>query len=436
MGEKLLGVEETSDKNLLGICEKVLFERIIDKLEGYKPRKVEIVHGYRFSISADIRSRKLSKISGGDGKGKKFSDADIWSIYPNAVGNFSKILDNSSVNESCHKCGGAGECDECGGSGEERCGKCGGSGKDTCSRCGGNGLEKCPNCGGRGYIEEEHLRNCRWCHGRGVRDGYSCGSCDGSGQQEYTVKLTCPTCGGDGEITCKRCIGKGVLGECHSCHGSGKVKCYTCGGSGKCVECGGSGRANYQLKCEQKEFSHLESCVVYDQCMEEVIGWANWPRFDTSNSSVILKRATCNIDENCVPVDDIGEINFVDAQGKGRKFDSLFTSLWQSLHRNLPGNVEKNSGKGGKYKILSKSCKIAKAPLMLKFTFEMLGKEGFIYVNLEKKVDVAKSSGLDEIKNERSKPSGWFWPFFFVLFLLGSIAGVVTLLVFILITGN
>ena len=435
MGEKLLGVEETSDKNLLGICEKVLF-RLIDKLEGYKPHKVEIVHGYRFSISADIRSRKLAKISGGDGKGKNFSDADIWSVYPNVGGNFSKILDNSSVNEQCHECGGSGKCDECGGSGEERCGKCGGSGKDTCSRCGGRGLEKCPNCGGTGYIEEERLRNCHVCHGSGLdqwdlQNGNRtrCGHCGGSGQDEYIVRLNCPTCGGDGKITCKKCIGKGVLGECHSCHGSGKVKCCTCSGSGKCDECGGSGRANYQLECEQKEFSHLESCVVYDSCISESsYVRKNLPKFNTANSSVMFKWKTCNVNENCASVDTIGEFGFVDNQGNERDSDSLFVSLWQNSQRNLPGDVEKNSGKGGKYRILSKSCEIAKAPLMLRFTFEMLGKEGCIYVDFAKKNWVDYK--LTEIENERdnvNESSERFWKIFSYCSCSGLIAVALTL---------
>ena len=67
----------------------------------------------------------------------------------------------------------------------------------------------------------------------------NCTPCDGSGAKKGSSPITCPTCGGIGQVrmqqgffsvqqTCPRCHGQGkiISDPCDSCHGEGRVEEY------------------------------------------------------------------------------------------------------------------------------------------------------------------------------------------------------------------
>jgi len=51
--------------------------------------------------------------------------------------------------------------------------------------------------------------------------------------------MNCPTCHGNGSITCHRCSGHGKLSgvlsnpTCGVCDGKGQIQCPNCGGTGQ-----------------------------------------------------------------------------------------------------------------------------------------------------------------------------------------------------------
>lgn len=72
---------------------------------------------------------------------------------------------------------------------------------------------------------------CATCKGQNNAGFYStCTDCDGTGNEA----VSCPACGGDGEMTCTICNGTG----------SYQVDCAKCGGDGDCTTCGGDGKVN------------------------------------------------------------------------------------------------------------------------------------------------------------------------------------------------
>ena len=62
-----------------------------------------------------------------------------------------------------------------------------------------------------------------------------CGSCGGSGAKPGTQPMTCPTCGGQGQVRMTQGFFS-IQQTCPKCHGSGKVvqsPCATCNGAGR-----------------------------------------------------------------------------------------------------------------------------------------------------------------------------------------------------------
>lgn len=65
-----------------------------------------------------------------------------------------------------------------------------------------------------------------------------CAKCDGSGAEPGSKKVTCPTCGGAGQVTSNR----GFISfrqVCPSCHGAGQTiekPCSSCGGEGRVMD--------------------------------------------------------------------------------------------------------------------------------------------------------------------------------------------------------
>jgi len=67
--------------------------------------------------------------------------------------------------------------------------------------------------------------------------------------EEKTVLMTCPDCGGDGEVDCTECCDgetdcydcDGADDDCESCGGTGTVSCDECSGGGtvECDRCNG-----------------------------------------------------------------------------------------------------------------------------------------------------------------------------------------------------
>jgi len=72
-----------------------------------------------------------------------------------------------------------------------------------------------------------------------------CDSCDGSGARPGTSPITCPTCGGHGQVQMSQGF-FAVRRTCPSCHGSGKKI------ESPCVACGGSGRTRIQKSLKVK----------------------------------------------------------------------------------------------------------------------------------------------------------------------------------------
>jgi|GEM_PF-3463235 len=113
----------------------------------------------------------------------------------------------------------------------------------VCEVCDGKGTVTCPRCGGRGELKEKSV--CPTCNGKGT---VACQTCNGTG------KLTCPLCGGQGRfrgawgrlrrVQCPRCNGTGKV-DCLDCAGKGRVTCPTCKGkpvttkAGPCPVCNG-----------------------------------------------------------------------------------------------------------------------------------------------------------------------------------------------------
>ncbi|MFC2177275.1 molecular chaperone DnaJ [Actinomycetota bacterium] len=67
----------------------------------------------------------------------------------------------------------------------------------------------------------------------------TCTVCDGSGAAEGYVPVSCPTCGGRGQVQATRNTFLGAMttvAECHSCRGNGAIieeKCPNCAGGGR-----------------------------------------------------------------------------------------------------------------------------------------------------------------------------------------------------------
>jgi hypothetical protein len=98
-----------------------------------------------------------------------------------------------------------------------RCHDCDGGGTTVCSSCGGRGTTACVHCGGSGTRRQD----CPDCSGSGYDvDGWSCTTCDGSGE----VEGACDSLGCD----------RGRQ-ECGSCRGGGRRQCSSCGGEGAVV---------------------------------------------------------------------------------------------------------------------------------------------------------------------------------------------------------
>lgn len=87
---------------------------------------------------------------------------------------------------------------------------------------------------------------CATCKGQNNAGFYStCIACNGSGSEE----VSCPVCGGDGEMTCTTCHGTGSHQvDCGICKGNKTVTCSKCSSSGACKTCGGDGKVSGKCK--------------------------------------------------------------------------------------------------------------------------------------------------------------------------------------------
>jgi molecular chaperone DnaJ len=72
-----------------------------------------------------------------------------------------------------------------------------------------------------------------------------CSPCNGSGMEPNSRRVTCPTCGGTGQVTSSRGFFS-IRQVCPSCHGTGsrvEKPCHACGGEGRTM-----GKAKVKLK--------------------------------------------------------------------------------------------------------------------------------------------------------------------------------------------
>lgn len=117
-------------------------------------------------------------------------------------------------------------CDKCSGRGELDCSNCNRRGTIQCGNCNGSGRIQCRKCRGNGKITVDET--CSVCRGSGeTSSGWECDNCGGYGTIERTKdcpecrrgKVSCSSCGGEGEKTCSSCGGRGThdCGKCDAC---------------------------------------------------------------------------------------------------------------------------------------------------------------------------------------------------------------------------
>lgn len=147
------------------------------------------------------------------------------------------------------------------------CKTCRGTG--ICPRCHGAKTLTCPTCGGMGQIVHTETSTCSQCGGTGqvhlqMSQGFTlCQSCNGTGKTRTTSSSDCQTCRGTGRIACDACDG---TGKCPSCNGRGHdPSCSYCGGTKfittNCSTCGGTGKCP---KCNGSQVVHLRLRVDSD----------------------------------------------------------------------------------------------------------------------------------------------------------------------------
>lgn len=161
----------------------------------------------------------------------------------------------------CLACEGDRECRECGGMGlcERQCAACSclfcrNSG--LCPICKGNKTVLCQQCQGTGKGNPVARRNpCPTCKGKGkvplLKGEITCLKCKGNGYLPEAIAPACPSCSGQGTISCSACRGTGLCPRCRQntwtvcnvCHGIGKTVtvCSFCRGNGTCPRCGERG---------------------------------------------------------------------------------------------------------------------------------------------------------------------------------------------------
>ncbi len=376
----------------------------IKRIFGVKPKfkidHLRLIHGYVFSIDLQFRCRKLARrLGGGHGTNSAALTEDaVWScIEESRPGNFEVPIEGTSRQETCHLCEGSGICEECEGDRKVECEDCGGTGKSRCSHCGGSGFESCPNCRGSGNVRTRYFVNCGSCHGSGIQSfgidagQVSCPYCHGTGQEERFDDDRCPTCGGDGRATCKRCQGSGRFGTCSSCKGKGEVTCNECGGTGKCKECKGIGKTTYSWWCVQKELSFSPCRILFDNDIA-VSSYAKtkvekyWK--DRCGKEWTIRDWTTS--KSDCEAESLGEMYAGVSLGHAKSDNAtavgdVFADIWKNRMSDVATEIAKEAGSGCDYKLINQRYKITKFPVLAKCSISMLGKTGVIYIDVIKR---------------------------------------------------
>ena len=231
---------------------------------------------------------------------------------------------------------------------------------------------------------------CSFCHGSGRQwggpnDGADCPQCHGRGQEEKPAYDTCPTCGGDGKITCKVC---GGTKRCGICEGTGKTECKECSGSGKCKECGAKGKTDYSWWCIQEELTSSHGKYMEDKA-EEIKTAHTWGSYDVEKGREKDISTACDIETDGSELEsellnkrypDPCVVPKGDNEDDATSVADTFSGIWQSLNRELRSRAK--SGRKTDFKIINQRYKIERIPVVAKYKFSMFGKKGVLLEDL------------------------------------------------------